>query len=243
MRPILIHHRSLNHRAKLERAFGYEERLPGYRHAHEADICWAEGPDGEMLLYAFHPHAILDRPNWDKAQQMIADGELWSIETALEAASGRMVVLELKLGHGPARKALEKLERLCADYPGEVVIDGFSLKLLKLMRDVAPERRMSIHTGMFGAKRTRITAVEWPPFRNAKTAELPVQIIALRWYGARASMERQLSAARAAGFGAHMSRLRKPGRLLAALEMGLDAIYIDPLEVEAHEEALNRFGA
>ena len=196
-----------------------------------------------MLLYAFHPHAIFDRPKWEKAQAMIAAGELWSIEAALAAAAGRMVVLELKLGHGPARKALEKLERLAAAYDGEVVIDAFSLNLLNLMREIAPERRMSIHTGMFRTRRTRVTAVEWPPVRNVPSTGLPVQIIALRWYGARKSMERQLAEARAAGFGAHMSRLRKPGRLAAAMEMGLDAIYVDPPQIEAEFEMLERYGA
>ena len=234
----ILHHRSLNSPAAFERGLALAARLPEARHAHEADICWVAEGDGPPLLYTRHPAMMIDRLGRRAVMRDCAAGKMWTLEDALAAARGHAVILELKIGTGDRRAALAELVRQAATHDAPVLIDAFSLDLLTITRELAPEARMSVHTGLYTPQRTTISAGGWPPFQRVPSERLPVNIVSLRLYGAWARMLPQIAAVHAAGLTPHMSRLLTPDELVLGARAPLAAIYADPEPYEAGLEAL-----
>lgn len=234
----ILQHRSLNSPRAFAHGLKLAERLPEARHAHEADICWIADGDGPPLLYTHHPDLMFDRLGRRAVAKACAAGRMWRLEDALAAARGHAVILELKVGKGDRRAALAELVRLAQEHDAPVLIDAFSLDLLRLTRALAPAARLSLHTGLYRPDTTMITAAGWPLIQSVPSTTLPIDVISLRLYGGWYRMVPQIAAALDAGLTPHMSRLLTPDELVLGARAPLAAIYADPEPYEAGLEAL-----
>ena len=79
----LVHHRKLNSYAGIENALQAVSELPEYRHTAEGDLCWAE-VDGEIILYFYHPTAVINPFKSKVVKKMLEQGMLWRLEDVLD---------------------------------------------------------------------------------------------------------------------------------------------------------------
>jgi hypothetical protein len=223
-----IHHRALNCFADLAEARVLVRDNPGRVHIYEGDICW-DFTGGREDLYFRHPSLVFDTLSpeaIDKGRRkrtlvMIEDLETLKNDDAF-------VVVELKVGKGSTAKALEKvLAFLNRHFPGRFWIDGFSLTLLRLVKDIAPDTTVTLHTECVAGGHVVAAAPQWPVMKIVGLSDLTfVDGVAIRWRVGADFMRRGAEAVRGAGKTLLISRLHDLGQFRHSLEWRAAAGYI-----------------
>jgi hypothetical protein len=222
-----IHHRALNDFAALGEARALVRGNPGRVHIYEGDICW-DFTAGREDLYFRHPDFVFDTLSDEQIDKGKRERTLVTLED-LEALKGddAFVVVELKVGKGSTAKALEKvLAFLNRHFPGRFWIDGFSLTLLKQVKEIAPETTVTLHTECVMGEHVVAAAPQWPQMRIVNLYDLDfVDGVAIRWRVGANFMRQGAEGVRGAGKALLISRIHDLDRFRNSLEWGAVAGY------------------
>ena len=178
-----IHHRALNDRAALALASRAVADFPEVTHVFEGDVCWHVA-EGRSDLYFRHPRRIFDSLSAraiDSAGTLLIRVE----ELAALVPANVFLAIELKVGRGAARTAIERLTGLLdRDFAGRYWIDGFSLTLASLAKAMRPDLPVTLHSEYVSGGKAMVLAPDQPVPRFVPLTELPqIDGIAVRWWG------------------------------------------------------------
>lgn len=142
-----IHHRALNDFSHFDAAEKHLTNYPGTPQVLEGDLCW-DFEDGRQDFYFHHPDFVWDALSASTVAKQRRSGELVMLEDMLKRdTSDRHYVIELKVGRGDVKAAMQKLvEVLQANCRDRFWIDGFSLKLARMVKAIDPSVVASLHT-------------------------------------------------------------------------------------------------
>jgi hypothetical protein len=202
-----IHHRALNDRAALIIAQRAAAEFPGVTHVFEGDVCW-HFEAGRGDLYFRHPHYIFDSLSSDAIDAR--KGALIHVEElAALVAPGVFLAIELKVGRGPWRMAIERLLALLdRDFAGRYWIDGFSLKLMRHVKAIRPDLTVTLHAEHVSAGKVTVVAPDQVVPKRLAIANLgQIDGVAVRWHFSTPYMERAAADIRGAGKTLLVSRL------------------------------------
>lgn len=160
----IVHHRKLNDEAALTALLPVVERLPGFLHIAEGDLCWA-CLDGEYVLYFHHPDRLIDARNPASIAKARDKGTLWTLDRALDPRFDNLTfIVELKIGDGHRAGAIAAaVDLLESGRPGRYWIDTFSVRDTLLVKDCAPTAVTSLHTKFLSSALVLKTALAFPP--------------------------------------------------------------------------------
>ncbi|MHC4392146.1 MAG: hypothetical protein ACYS22_12630 [Planctomycetota bacterium] len=112
------------------------------RHGVELDLKWARDGEG-LLLYAWHGPTGLERLTADQARERAAAGDVLLIEELLASPEAARLILmvELKVGEGPAEDAIRSFNKLVQQHglSQQCFLAAGALPLLDAARAAAPE--------------------------------------------------------------------------------------------------------
>lgn len=204
-----IHHRSLNSRKAFVADMATVREFGERTHILEGDLCW-DFSDGRELFYFRHPSFVVDTLSPVEVERSALGGDLLTLDDLEEVrGTSAFFVIELKVGRGDTRRALEVLvARLEADWSGRYWIDGFSLPMLEYIKSISPKTTVTLHTELVMNGRVVVGAPEWPPVRLRRLDRLPaIDGIAIRRRGSEAFMARACQHVHDAGKALVLSRL------------------------------------
>ena len=202
-----IHHRALNDRAALALACRAVADFPDVTHVFEGDVCWHVA-EGRSDLYFRHPRRIFDSLS---AQAIDAAGPalIRVEELAALVPANVFLAIELKVGRGDARRAIERLTGLLdRNFAGRYWIDGFSLRLASLVKAMRPDLKVTLHSEYVSGGKAMVLAPDQVIPRFVPLSELPqIDGIAVRWWGDARRIQRASADVRRAGKTLLISRL------------------------------------
>lgn len=204
-----IHHRSLNSRKAFAADLATVREFGDRTHILEGDLCWDFSADLE-LFYFRHPSYVIDTLSPSEVERLTRSGDLVTLDDLEEARDTSVFfVIELKVGRGDVKKALEVLiARLESKWSGRYWIDGFSLPMLEHIKAINPATTVTLHTELVANGRVLVGAPEWPPVRLRRLDRLPaIDGIAIRRRGTEAFMARACQHVHDAGKVLVLSRL------------------------------------
>jgi hypothetical protein len=204
-----IHHRALNDFAALADGQRFVAAYPEKHQVFEGDICW-NFDGGRQDFYFRHPSYVVDTLSPDVFDAMRAARAIVTLDDLLAQDSpDKNYVIELKVGRGDTRAAMRKLvETLQARCRDRFWLDGFSLRLAQMVKDIDPSVATSLHTEHVKNGNIVIGAPEWPPFRVMPLADVRgVDAIALRKRHSDDFVTRACADIHENGFALSMSRL------------------------------------
>jgi len=205
-----VHHRALNNFAALEEAENNVSAYPNMHQVLEGDICW-DFSAGRAEFYFRHPSFIVDTLSLQRIDMLKEQRALVTLDDVLARDTARKTyVIELKVGRGETRAALNTLVgRLQEACRGRFWIDGFSLPLVRLVKQIDAGVATSLHTEFVTARHIVRDAPEWPPLAIDKLDRLRgvVDAISIRKRFSDHHMARACAAVRERGFTLLMSRL------------------------------------
>ncbi len=178
-----IHHRALNDRAALATACAAVADFPDVTHIFEGDVCWHVA-EGRSDLYFCHPRRVFDSLSAhaiDSARPALIRVE----ELAGLVPANVLLAIELKIGRGTARTAIERLTGLLdRDFAARYWIDGFSLKLASLVKAMRPDLPVALHSEYVSGGKAMVLAPDQVVPRFVPLTDLPqIDGIAVRWWG------------------------------------------------------------
>jgi hypothetical protein len=223
-----IHHRALNDYGALGEARALAARFPDRVHVLEGDICW-DFSDGREELYFRHPSWIIDTLPAANIGALRRAGSLVMLEDLLELTQDQLFfVIELKVGTGDWRKALSRIVTfMMENFPQRFWIDGFSLTLLRHVRQLAPTITLTLHTEYVRNGLVLVAAPEWPPVRIKRLADLTwIDGVAVRWRFGTAYMHRAAQHVLAAGKSLLISRIHHPGQYFLSRKWAASGGYV-----------------
>lgn len=145
----LVHHRALNSPSALDSAIAASLKRDDLCHVLEGDICWLE-EGGRHEAYFRHPKLFWDTLRPDQIDAGRDSGALLTLEAALERIASRpdlRVIIEIKHGRGDARAALSRIAGVLRETISDRYwFDGFSSRLLRLVKLADPKAPTSLHT-------------------------------------------------------------------------------------------------
>jgi hypothetical protein len=202
-----IHHRALNDRATLAIAQRATGDYPDVTHVFEGDVSW-HFADGRSDLYFRHPSYIFDSLSGaaiDAGAKTLIHVE----ELAAVVPAGAFLVIELKVGRGSWRAAIDRLLALLdRDFAGRYWIDTFSLKLLSHVKAERPDVTTTLHTEYVSAGKATVMAPDQLfPLRIPLPELNQADGVAIRWRRTAAFMERAAADVRRAGKTLLISRI------------------------------------
>ena len=223
-----IHHRALNSFGALSDARNIVRENPGRVHIYEGDICW-DFSAGREELYFRHPKYVFDRLAAEEIAAGRTGGSLVTIKD-LEPLKDdpAFIVVELKVGRGDTKTALEKLLAFMnRHFFGRFWIDGFSLKLLRLVKDIDPSVAVTLHTECVSGTHVLAAAPQSPMVRIVKLADLQfIDGIAVRWRFGPGFMRRAAESVHAARKALLISRIHDLDQFRCSLEWRACAGYV-----------------
>lgn len=204
-----IHHRALNDFAAMAAAGRHIVEYPHKTQVLEGDVCWNFSA-GRSDLYFRHPSYFVDTLSSRQIDTMRRRRRLVTIEDLLEHDTPKHhYVIELKVGDGDTRVALTKLiEILQRQCRNRFWIDGFSYRLMTLVKQIDATVCTTVHTEYVANGDILLDAPEWPPFRTMQLTDLEhVDGVALRKRFSDAYMARACRDIRQSGKALLLSRL------------------------------------
>ncbi|MBM83182.1 MAG: hypothetical protein CMJ78_21690 [Planctomycetaceae bacterium] len=159
-----VHHRALNSREKYDSELVTIDARPDLTHVFEGDICW-NVTSGRDDFYFRHPTLLWDTLSEDQIDEAREAGQLFLLDDLIEIADPRLrFIIELKVGKGDVGEAMRRLAvRLQDGLKDRYWIDGFSTRLMRLVKSADSGVPTSIHTkGVYGSRVCR-TAPEFFP--------------------------------------------------------------------------------
>lgn len=222
-----IHHRALNSFSDLNAARAIVHAHPGRIHIYEGDVCW-DFTDGRHELYFRHPALVFDTLSPAKIQAGKDGKSLVTIADLLALkADDAFLVIELKVGRGDTRTALQYLLGFLNEhFRGRFWIDSFSLTLLKMVKEIAPETTVTLHTECVTGEHLVAAAPQAPLIKIVPLTDLDfVDGVAVRWRVGPAFMTKAAHSVRAAGKALLVSRIHDLAQFRYSLEWGASAGY------------------
>lgn len=222
-----IHHRALNDFSKMAKAEKYILKYPDKAQVLEGDVCW-DFENGRSDLYFRHPSYVVDTLSPQKIDEQRRERRLPTIEDLLERDTpNHHYVIELKVGVGDTGAALTKLvETMQRHCPNRFWIDGFSYRLLTMVKEIDPSVTTTVHTEHVENGKILLGAPEKPAFRKLHLSELThVDGIALRRRWSNDYVRRACADIRGNGFAILLSRLFTIAHYRLSREMGAVAGY------------------
>lgn len=233
---VVVHHRKLNSRHGLEEVLPALQALPSYVHVAEGDLCWAVDGD-RTVLYMHHPERLYDTLPPDELVRLAAEGELWTLEAALDARYDDVVFLvELKTGQGPRAVAIREAVRLLQERrPGRFWFDTFGAADNDTIKAADDSVATSLHVKALsdrGALETSVSPLRlaWRALSSLATTDvltLSYKTSGQRWLGwAGASLGRTVRGVEAAGKVLVCGGVTTPAAFDAVREAGARGAYI-----------------
>jgi hypothetical protein len=204
-----IHHRALNNPATLATAQRDCAAYPGVTHIFEGDVCW-NFTGARHDLYFRHPSYIFDSLSAEAIDAAVAQGALIRADDlAALVPKDVFLVIELKVGRGPWRVAIENLlDLLDRDFAGRYWIDGFSLALLGHVKAARPDGTVTLHSEYVSSGKALVMAPDSPLPRWIALDAMPqIDGVAIRWHRDAHFMERAAADVRRAGKTLLISRI------------------------------------
>ncbi len=146
-KKILVHHRALNTKENFVKYLEEtKNKNDSYIYAAEGDLCWVY-IDNKPLIYIYHPDLSGNPLSNDEISSLYEKGLLFTLEDLFKIDSQTHFILELKSGLGDTKKAFEQINSLIKKYDVKnFIVDAFYLKYLKILKEVNPNIRTSLHT-------------------------------------------------------------------------------------------------
>lgn len=204
-----VHHRALNDFGKMAEAERCIAAYPDQHQVLEGDICW-NFENGRRDFYFRHPSYVVDTLSPAQFEAARGDGALVTLDDLIARdAANKHYVIELKVGRGDTHAALTALiQTLQAHCRDRFWIDGFSLRLLQMVKAIDSSVATSVHTELVTATHILLDAPEWPPLRFIPLDALRgVDAVSIRKRFSDAHMARASAAVLKRGLVLCMSRL------------------------------------
>jgi hypothetical protein len=191
-----IHHRALNSWTALRAAAAAAQQRPDLVHIVEGDLCWYLA-GGRCDFYFRHPRFLTDVLKPAQLDAAQAAGTLVTLDQVLAAPVPNLrYILELKAGAGDRRRAIRELVgRLQDSLRERYWIDGYSLRLLRAVKQADPRAPTSLHTRLVVGGRVLRSAPELFPLSLPRLRRLAqVDAVTLTYRRSRTRWFRPLEA-------------------------------------------------
>lgn len=171
---IFVHHRALNTK---ENFLNYLNEINSVKdeniYAAEGDLCWFIH-NGKPIIYIYHPTLTGNPLKEDEILNLYKKDLLFTLEDLFKINSETHFVLELKSGTGSTYEAFQEINRLIQQYNVKnFIVDAFSYNYLKLIKEINPNIKTSLHTKFIYSNFILETTYEKPFIKLHKVQDLP----------------------------------------------------------------------
>lgn len=159
-----VYHRALNTPEAFE-DFLQKEVKSEVTLVAEGDICWSF-IDGAFITYIHHPALHGKSLSDAEIKELLAKGELFTLEKLFAMSSDVHFILELKTGRGNLEQFFQHFGALLERYGVQnLLVDAFSVEQLRELKRVLPQIKTSLHTKFIFKNYLLESTFEKPYFR------------------------------------------------------------------------------